>query len=464
MKSSLSKFPLRVSNQNALITRKSLSWILVFAYWFGVTAGPQGLHATDKDATDDSEQPTILDYTVKLDTIMSGFDGKTCWVAPRAGVVPGAKPSVVFTMQKLLLTGSDVFYAVNEVRSDDLGKTWLPPIEHPVTLGRRTEPNGIEIIVGDFVPKWHAPSGKLLGTGPTVRYKQNAAGAEVKISQNEAPSRTAYSVYDPQERTWTPWETIVMPDDPKFFYATVGASQRIDLPNGEILLPFHFKTAGESPYHTAVMRCSFDGRKLAYIEHGDELQRPVEPGVEYKLPGGRQTGVFEPSLTRYRGRYYLTMRNDRAAYVATSEDGLHFGPVQRWRFDDGGDLGSQNTQQHWVAHTDGLLLAYTRKGANNDHVFRHRAPLFIAQVDPEKLHVIRSTERVLIPERGAGLGNAFGVTEVNANETWVTTAEWMQGPKGITVPGNKYGSDNSVYAARILWKTPNQDLDRTKSR
>ncbi len=464
MKSSLSKFPLRVSNQNALITRKSLSWILVFAYWFGVTAGPQGLHATDKDATDDSEQPTILDYTVKLDTIMSGFDGKTCWVAPRAGVVPGAKPSVVFTMQKLLLTGSDVFYAVNEVRSDDLGKTWLPPIEHPVTLGRRTEPNGIEIIVGDFVPKWHAPSGKLLGTGPTVRYKKNAAGAEVKISQNEAPSRTAYSVYDPQERTWTPWETIVMPDDPKFFYATVGASQRIDLPNGEILLPFHFKTAGESPYHTAVMRCSFDGRKLAYIEHGDELQRPVEPGVEYKLPGGRQTGVFEPSLTRYRGRYYLTMRNDRAAYVATSEDGLHFGPVQRWRFDDGGDLGSQNTQQHWVAHTDGLLLAYTRKGANNDHVFRHRAPLFIAQVDPEKLHVIRSTERVLIPERGAGLGNAFGVTEVNANETWVTTAEWMQGPKGITVPGNKYGSDNSVYAARILWKTPNQDLDRTKSR
>ncbi len=43
----------------------------------------------------------------------------------------------------------------------------------------------------------------------------------------------------------------------------------------------------------------------------------------------------------------------------------------------------------------------------------------IAQVDPEKLHVIRSTERILIPERGAGLGNAFGVTEVNEHETWV---------------------------------------------
>jgi hypothetical protein len=154
------------------------------------------------------------------------------------------------------------------------------------------------------------------------------------------------------------------------------------------------------------------------------------------------------------------MRNDRAAYVATSDDGLHFGPVQRWRFDDGKDLGSQNTQQHWVTHSDGLFLVYTRTGANNDHVFRHRAPLFIAQVDPEKLHVLRTTERILVPERGAGLGNAFGVTEVSENETWVTTAEWMQGPKGILLPGNPYGSDNSVFAARIQWKAPNRDWDR----
>ena len=432
--------------------------VVVHACSLGAPSGRHSLHAADQKSAESAHQPpSIVDFTVKLDTITSGFDGKTCWVAPRAGVVPGAQPSVVVTMQKLLLTGSDVFFAINEVRSEDLGKTWTAPLEH-ATLGRRNEPDGIEIVVGDFTPRWHARSGKLLGTGPTVRYKKNAAGAEVKISQNEAASRPAFSVYDPQQRTWTPWETVVLPEDPKFFYATVGASQRVDLPDGQILLPFHFKTRGESPYHTAVMRCSFDGRKLVYIEHGDELRRPVEPGVEYKLPGGRQTGVFEPSLTRYRGLYYLTMRNDRAAYVATSQDGLHFGPVQRWRFDDGGDLGSQNTQQHWVTHSDGLFLVYTRKGADNDHVFRNRAPLFMAQVDPEKRQVLRKTERVLVPERGAGLGNAFGVTEVSEQETWVTTAEWMQGPKGILLPGNQYGSDNSVYAARILWKSPNREL------
>jgi hypothetical protein len=108
-----------------------------------------------------------------------------------------------------------------------------------------------------------------------------------------------------------------------------------------------------------------------------------------------------------------------------------------------------------VTHSDGLFLVYTRRGANNDHVFRHRAPIFLAQVDPEKLHVVRSTERVLIPERGAGLGNSYGVTEINEHETWVTTAEWMQGPKGILMPGNEYGSDNSLFAAKIFWKTPN---------
>ena len=51
----------------------------------------------------------------------------------------------------------------------------------------------------------------------------------------------------------------------------------------------------------------------------------------------------------------------------------------------------------------GLFLVYTRRGANNDHIPRNRAPLFIARVDPGKLHVIRATERIAIPERGADI-------------------------------------------------------------
>ena len=106
----------------------------------------------------------------------------------------------------------------------------------------------------------------------------------------------------------------------------------------------------------------------------------------------------------------------------------------------------------WVTHNDKLYLVYTRKGANNDHVFRHRAPLFMAEVDQKRLVVIRATERILVPERGARLGN-FGVTDISANETWVTVAEWMQtwGPNFIMPVDNKYGSNNSVYVAHIFW-------------
>jgi hypothetical protein len=95
-------------------------------------------------------------------------------------------------------------------------------------------------------------------------------------------------------------------------------------------------------------------------------------------------------------------------------------------------------------------MVYTRRGANNDHVFHHRAPLFIAQVDPAKLHVIRASERELMPNRGVRLGN-FAVTEVGPGETWVTDAEWMQ-PKGV----EKHGCDGSVWVSKIRWATPNR--------
>ncbi len=197
------------------------------------------------------------------------------------------------------------------------------------------------------------------------------------------------------------------------------------------------------------MRCTFDGTTLTSIENGDE------PTVEI----GR--GLYEPSLTRFQGKYYLTLRNDSAGYVAVGDDGLHFSQPQKWLWDDGTDLGNYNTQQHWVTHSDGLFLAYTRKGANNDHVFRHRAPLFIAQVDPRTMRVIRSTERILVPEHGARYGN-FRVTEVNAHETWVTECEWMQtwGPNFIIPPDNKYGANNKVYAARIIWNKANGEWDK----
>jgi len=73
---------------------------------------------------------------------------------------------------------------------------------------------------------------------------------------------------------------------------------------------------------------------------------------------------------------------------------------------------------------------------------RHRAPLFIAEVDPEKLCVRRATERILIPEANADIGAGFGVLEFSPRETWVFTSE---------LPTKRSRDYNRVLMARITW-------------
>ena len=78
-------------------------------------------------------QQTRPPFTIERYVATQGFDGEFCWVHARAGAMPTAdrsKPAVVMTLQKLQLSGSDVFYALNEMRTSDGGKTWTRPVEH----------------------------------------------------------------------------------------------------------------------------------------------------------------------------------------------------------------------------------------------------------------------------------------------------------------------------------------------
>ena len=377
---------------------------------------------------------------IELHTIRSGYDRKTCWVHARPGCIPGDPPAVVVTMHALRLTGCDVFYPIHDMRTDDLGRTWTEPTSQGQAFARRPlHEFGQAEGVSDLMPAWHAASGVLLGTGHTIRYVDD------NLPPGPTPRDTVYSVYDAETRTWGMWKRLETPDPVKFFSEGAGSTQRVDLPGGDILLPTYCMNMDTSQDvfdgqgMSTVMRCAFDGTTLTYIEHGTEMT----------MPGGR--GFTEPSLACAGGRYFLTLRNDDDGYVAVGADGLHFDRPHRWTFDDGVDLGSYNTQQHWLTHGDDLYLIYTRHGANNDHVFRHRAPLFIAEVDKDRLCVIRETEQILVPERGARLGN-FGVTQVGEKEYWVVVSEWMQ-----TNPPDhydctvceKYGSDNSIFLAKV---------------
>ncbi len=373
------------------------------------------------------------------------YDGKKCWCHPRAGIVPGAgrngAPRVVMTMNTLSVSGSDVFKAMHGLRTDDLGKTWAEPRELSNLAVKYETIDDVKrpVAVSDFWPRWHATTKTLLGTGHTVVYTPDWKVAHPR------PRHTSFSTYDLVKDQWAPWQKLAMPDGDKFHDSGAGCTQRYDLADGTILLPIYFRPQKKNSRVT-IAQCSFDGKTLRFEKHGNELS------VDDKT-----RGLHEPSLTRFNDEYFLTIRNDKRGFVTRSKDGLNFAPIQPWKFDDDSDLGNYNTQQHWVTHSEGLFLVYTRRGANNDHVFRHRAPLFMAQVEPKRLRVIRKTEQILVPARGARLGN-FGVTDVNENETWVTTAEWMQtwGPNYVLPVDNKYGADGSVYVARIHWSKPNK--------
>jgi len=391
----------------------------------------------------DKEAGTPLTYTVQLDVVHQEFDGTFCWFHARAGAIPGAgkdgNPAVIMALQKWFLKSSDFFSGLSVMRTDDLGKTWTGPTAQPA-LAWRKEPGGITVGVCDITPGWHPQTKKLLAIGHTVRYKNDKLMAEPR------PRETGYAVYDPATNTWTPWKTLKMPDKNKFFSAGAGCAQWLAQPDGTLLIPIYYKPKSNDYYEPAsatVLRCSFDGTTLKYMEQGNDLTLDIPRGLD------------EPSITFFQGRYYMTIRNDKRGYVTVSDDGLHYAPIKPWTFDDGEDLGSYNTQQHWVTHSDGLFLVYTRRGANNDNIMRNRAPLFIAQVNPEKLCVIRNTERILIPNRGATLGN-FGVTTVNANESWVTVGEGMYGDAA------KRGANGSVFAARIIWSKPNKLAGRVR--
>lgn len=396
-------------------------------------------------------------FKLELETIAKGNEKEFTWTHARSAVIPSDPPKLITTMSQTLKKGSDVYHDLFQIESLDRGETWTSPEVIP-SLTIIKQDSGYRSLV-DMWPQWHSNAKKVvnIGTSPFYSNAKTHDGWKKKV---------VYAFLDSETEQWSAPQFLELPkldhDGMLLMAPAAGSAQWLELPNGDILLPiFYFKVTEEQAFlamtkpdeafsignlmksddfgfSSTVVRCSFDGENLIYQEHGDELI----------LKQGR--GIYEPSITFYKGEYYLTMRSDKSAYVSKSKDGLHFSPLKEWTFNDGAVLGSYNTQQHWVSHSDALYLVYTRRGADNDEVFRHRAPLFMAQVDSDKLEVIRDSERVVVPNRGVALGN-FGIMEVNQNETWITVAEYMRGEVNVA-------ADNSVFTAKILWNRPNYNL------
>lgn len=376
-----------------------------------------------------------VDFAVRVETVLEHDDGKFLWYHSRAAAFPGAgrhdPAEVVLTLQKHLRV-SDYYGGLHYMRRGGVSGRWSAP-RLDAALDWRPQPDGTTLSVADVTPGWHARSGRLLAIGCEVPYSPQGEQLDTRPRQHQ----TAYAVYDPRHDTWTSWARLEMPADARFDFSRNACSQWVARRDGKILLPVYFGPDAKEPFRATVVQCAFDGAKLRYESHGTELGRPT----------GR--GLYEPSLAQFGGRWFLTLRNDDRGYVTAGRDGLRFAEPKPWTFDDGQELGSYNTQQHWLVHARGLFLVYTRRGAGNDHIPRNRAPLFMARVDPDRLVVLRNTEKVVIPERGGELGN-FGANALNAHESWVTVSEGLWSDES-----RRRGARGATLIAHILWTQPN---------
>ncbi len=372
---------------------------------------------------------------IDLSRIKHGQDKDRCYVHSRGLILPSGFGLI--TTQKLELSGSDVFYGIEMMKSCDGGNNFSTPVPCK-NLKRIYYENGTSVAFCDATPFLHKRTGKIILVGHTAWYDETNT-----IMKPPRPRATAYAVYDEETGDFAPPKELSLRGD-EYFSQGAGCAQIHELPSGELLIPIYFnslegaKDPWNSSFSVAVLKCAFDGNELSITEVGEKISVTTP------------RGLYEPSVTEFKGRYFLALRNDLTGFAARSGDGMNYDVPVELCFDNGEPIGNYNTQQHWLKSGEKLFLVYTRRAGNNDHVFRHRAPLFIAEFDPDRMCVIRETEKIAVPERGARLGN-FGCQSYSDEVGYIFAAEWMQcGHLGWDECA-KHGSDNTLFISKITY-------------
>lgn len=395
---------------------------------------------TESRERNSTSTPSLIKSITKQ-TLWKNRDGKaTTWFHPRACMLPidpkfeDKRTHALMLLQEI--GGSDYFGPVHMSESLDMGKSWTVP--SPIeSLGRDpVEGNeGLQAGVCDVTPQYHPPTDTTLALGHVVFYRGP------KFATKDQLARFPLYAVRRRDGSWSERKKLTW-DDPRgaFIYSN-NCGQRVVMPNGDIMMSFTFGPESNNRM-VAGVRCTFDGETLRIAEVGNPLKNPV----------GR--GLLEPSVTRFRKQFLMTIRaEDGNGYVAVSKDGIDYGTQQAWRWDDGTKIGMSTTQQHWLKRDDALYLVYTRQDASNKNVLRWRSPLWIARVDPDQRVLIRESEQTVLPMIGDGItepesvalmGN-FNITNASPMESWVTVGEWMP----------KRNARGNVLLARINWTRPN---------
>jgi hypothetical protein len=299
-------------------------------------------------------------------------------------------------------------------------------------------PDGLDDGVCDVVPEYHPQTDTFLAMGHNVYYRDG------KLTKPSIDRHPVYVVGD-GKGAWSERRVLVWDDPRASAMYTSNCGQRVVLPDGDVLVPVSFGPKGRADRAAGSLLCSFDGNTLK-----------VKAATQQELRNTAHRGLLEPSMVRFDGRFCMTIRaEDNCGYVAESTDGLEWSGMKPWAWDDGTPLEMSTTQQHWVAHSDALYLAYTRKDASNSQVMRWRAPIWLARVDTERMCLVKASERVAIPltetsGRMPTMGN-FHIVAPTRDETWITVGECGSGFKGDTL------------LCRIGWSKPNLRVSEVPS-
>ncbi len=350
---------------------------------------------------------------IERTVIFRGREGPVTYFQPRAcGVPGGTRPKLFLTVSPV--TGDDVFWNLHWSESEDLGRTWTTPAPVP-GLKRIDHPDGIrEEILVDACPEFHPRTGTLVILGDNVFYARDGK------TQTRRPGhlwqQPVYMVRGRDGR-WAAPRYLDWKHPQATAMVNCGNGQRLNLPDGGVLIalshtpveryadgPLGPRGAGpHSAFDRAVtvVKCAFDGVEMTVRESGTTFRLPVK------------RGLIEPSLAAFDNRFFLTLRaEDGRGYASVSHDGLNWEPMRAWAWDDATPLTMSTTQQRWLVFRNRLYLVYTRRSAENEHVVRWRAPLFLAEVDPERLRLLKRTETIVFPmlaDARTGNFHALGV-------------------------------------------------------
>ena len=317
------------------------------------------------------------------------FLGK-CVYHPKVAVWPDGK--LLMTYQEFL--GSDYYGPVMAVESDDGGFCWKNSRAIP-GLGVFEHDEGVIERHCDTVPDYDPASKRMVAIGHNAYSKKDGfldtMGYFNKSERRgDLKRRGAYCVLR-EDGSWSTRQLLNPEPFADWNSLCCGCTQKIIRENGEWLIPFGGLDNPAKHIDGIVVVCKFrfDGETFHFVEAGDFITFNV----------GR--GLLEPSLIEFNGKIMITLRaEDERAHFAISEDGLHFGELETWRFDNGEPLVTSTTQQHWLIAGGKLHLVYTRNCGWNEKVFRYRAPLFIAEVNTDDMTLLHDTERIVVPFDG----------------------------------------------------------------